>query len=246
MPMSSVFSAHDQQGADGALVLAQGKELIKSGSAQVDAESAGLALQGIMRSNKQRPTAWKLDALRKARDDCYAKASWQIDKSFVMVVSHTPAYAEAYLANRRDAAFAEAVFTMNDWLVGLQSREEFDSSRRHWNGGFPRFENGKQEAGAPDITSAAAGESLAEACRVAKALLGDLPRLQRYERALLANLHFLMSLQYNGPKTQHFVEAYRPSVLGAFHASHQDGNLKLDYTLHALCAMVQYLDTVVE
>ena len=63
---------------------------------------------------------------------------------------------------------------------------------------------------------------------------------------LLANLHFLMSLQYNGPKTQHFIEAYRPSVLGAFHASHQDGNLKIDYTVHPLCAMVQYLDTVVD
>jgi hypothetical protein len=232
----------EQQHADGSLFLSQGKELIKSGSVQVDAENAGLALQGIIRSNQQRPAAWKLDALRKARM-FYAKA-WQNDKSFALVVTHAPAYAEAFMQTK-DAGYAETVFAMNDWLVGLQYREEFDSSRKHWNGGFPRIENGQPQAGAPDISSASAGESLAEACRVAKAL-GDLPRLQRYERALIANLHFVMSLQYNGPKTQHFVEAYRPSVLGAFHASHQDGNLKLDYTLHPLCAMVQYLDTVVE
>jgi hypothetical protein len=232
----------EQQRADGALFLSYGKALIKSGSAQVDAENAGLALQGIIRSNKQRPAAWKLDVLRKART-FYAKA-WQEDRSLTLVVSHAPAYAEAYLQTK-DASFAETVFAMNDWLVGLQYREDAESPRRHWHGGYPRFENGKQQAGAPDISSALAGESLAEACRVAKSL-GDLPRLQRYERALIANLHFLMSLQYNGPKTQHFVEAYRPSVLGAFHASHQDGNLKIDYTLHPLCAMVQYLDTVVE
>ena len=69
---------------------------------------------------------------------------------------------------------------------------------------------------------------------------------ERYERALLHNLHFLMSLQYTGARTQHFVESFRPSINGAFHASHQDGNIRIDYTQHSLCAMVQYLDAVVD
>ena len=49
----------------------------------------------------------------------------------------------------KDAGFAETVFAMNDWLAGLQFREEFDSSRQqaYWAGGFPRFENGKQQTG---------------------------------------------------------------------------------------------------
>src|SRR5205823_6084595 len=78
----------------------------------------------------------------------------------------------------------------------------------HWLGGFQRFTEGKQTMAAPDIESALAAESLAEACRVARQA-GDLPRLQRYERALLLNLHFLMSLQYTIPRVQHFVS---PSV----------------------------------
>jgi hypothetical protein len=86
---------------------------------------------------------------------------------------------------------------------------------------------------------------LAEACRVAKHK-GDLPRLQRYERALLMNCHFAMGLQYTPAKTQHFVEPFRPMILGGFHASHQNGNLRIDYVQHPLCAMVQYLDTVLE
>jgi hypothetical protein len=55
-----------------------------------------------------------------------------------------------------------------------------------------------------------------------------------------------MSLQYTGNKTDHFVEKFRPWIQGAFYASPQDGNLRLDYTQHPLCAMVQYLDAVVE
>ncbi len=213
-----------------------------SGSGDVDAEPAGLALQGIIRSQKHRPAAWKIDMLRRARS--LYQATWQQMKGTALVCSHTPAYAEAY-AQTKDAVFAETVFAMNDWLIGLQYREEFDSPRRHWNGGFRRCRDGKIEQTTPDISSARCAESLAEACRVAR-LMGDLPRYERYERALLHNLHFLMSLQYTGARTQHFVESFRPSILGAFHASHQDGNIRIDYTQHSLCAMVQYLDAVVE
>ena len=207
-----------------------------------EVEGAGLALQGIIRSHKHRPAAWKLDLVRKARG--YYQPHWQENKNLATVVNHTPAYAEVYLLTK-DAGCKDAVFAMNDWLLGLQFSDDFDSSRKQWTGGFPRFQDGKQASGGPDISSAAAAESLAEACRVAKAV-GDLDRMRKYEQALSQNLGFLMSLQYTSAKTQHFVEAFRPSILGAFHASHQDGNLKLDYTQHPLSAMVQYLDTVIE
>src|SRR5262249_45474352 len=112
-------------------------------------------------------------------------------------------------------------------------------------GGFKRLRDGRVEATPPDISSAAAAESLAEACRVAKCA-GDLIKLRDYERALLLNVRFLMSLQYTMNNTKHFVDPFVPSILGAFHASHQDGNLRIDYTRPALCAMVQYLEKVVE
>lgn len=231
-----------QQKPDGLLFVTVGGNTLKSGSAELDAERAGWALQGIIRSQKHRPAAWKLDMLRRARTAYHA--AWNQAKNPATVCSHTPAYAEAY-AQTKDAAFADTVFAMNDWLIGLQYSEEFDSPRRHWNGGFRRCTAGKPEQSTPDISSARCAESLAEACRVAR-LMGDLPRYERYERALLHSLHFLMSLQYTGARTQHFVESFRPSILGAFHASHQDGNIRIDYTQHSLAAMVQYLDTVVE
>lgn len=230
------------QGSDGALFDADGSTPLKSASAEFDATQAGWALQAIIRSHKHRPAEWKRDMLRKARGHYHSL--WQANKSLAMVASHTPAYAEMYVQTK-EAAFAETVYAMNDWLIEQQYREEFDPSRKHWIGGFPRIQNGKVERVTPDIWTSLAAESLAEACRVAKHA-GDLPRAQRYERALLLNLRFVMSLQYTPLKAKHFVEAFRPEVLGAFHTSHQDGNVRLDYTQHALCAMVQYLDAVVD
>ena len=53
-----------------------------------------------------------------------------------------------------------------------------------------------------------------------------------------------LTLQYTEPNTQYFADWYRPRLAGAFHASHQDGNLRIDYTQHAVCALVQYLEYV--
>lgn len=231
-----------QQRPDGSLFVSVETGLVKSGSDEIDAEHAGWALQGIIRSYKHRPADWKVEMLRKARQFYFT--SWQQNKNSAIVCSHTPAYAEAFVRTN-DPAFKNAVFEMNDWLIGLQYPPDHDSARKHWAGGFKRMQGGKIDFAAPDIRSALAAESLVEACRVAKHT-GDLPRLQRYERALIENLHFLMCLQYTPAKTQHFVDPFRPSILGAFHASHQDGNLRIDYTQHALCAMVQYLDAVIE
>jgi hypothetical protein len=95
------------------------------------------------------------------------------------------------------------------------------------------------EAG-PQVSSAACAEGLAEACRVARQQ-GDLARYRRYRESLERCLQFVATLQYTDANTQHFADWYRPALVGGFHASHQDGNLRLDYTQHAVCALVQYL-----
>ena len=84
---------------------------------------------------------------------------------------------------------------------------------------------------------------MAEACRVAQAT-GDLEHYRRYGDALERCLQFLTTLQYTDANTTHFQAWYRPKLLGAFYASDQDGNLRIDYTQHAVCAMVQYLSYV--
>jgi len=81
----------------------------------------------------------------------------------------------------------------------------------------------------------------AEACRTAREM-GDVARHGRYRDALERCLQFLATLQYTEGNTQHFADWYRPRLVGAFHATHQDGNLRIDYTQHAVGALVLYLE----
>lgn len=230
-----------QQSADGLLLVAEAGDDAKAAAAEPHLHAAGLALHGIARSQRRRPVAWKLAMLRKARD-CYVPY-WKEHKNLPQTLSHAPAWAEAYLLTK-EQAYADAVFAMNDWLCGLQY-QQVDPQRKHWLGGFPTWSGGKAVAQAPDIHSAACAECLAEACRVARAT-GDLARYRRYRQALEQCLMFLTTLQYTPARTRHFVEEFRPAIAGAFHASHQDGNLRLDYTQHALSALTLYLEHAVD
>jgi hypothetical protein len=75
---------------------------------------------------------------------------------------------------------------------------------------------------------------------------GDIQRHPRYRQALERGLQFLQTLQYTEANCQHFAEWYRPEVVGGFYASHQDGTLRIDYTQHAVCALVGYLEQVAD
>jgi hypothetical protein len=168
---------------------------------------------------------------------------WKAAHNAPLAVSHTPAYAEAYFVTK-DAAFAESVFALNDWVCTLQYADG-DPRSKSFAGGFQPWGDGRALAVAPDIRSAACAESLAEACRVARAT-GDVARYQRYGQALERSLAFLLTLQYTPERARHYVEEFRPAVRGAFYASHQDGNLRIDYTAGPLMALTVYLDQVAE
>ena len=90
------------------------------------------------------------------------------------------------------------------------------------------------------ISSASYAEGLAEACRVAREQ-GDLAHYRQFSEALERCLQFLATLQYTEANTQHFADWYRPRLLGAFHVSHVDGNLRIDNTQHAVSALALYL-----
>jgi hypothetical protein len=201
----------------------------------------GLALYGLMLSQRHRAAAWKTEVVRKAFR--YYHPRWREHQNPALVPWHTAAYAEAYLLTG-DKALAAAVQEMNDWLCGLQYVQ---LDRRHplWLGGFMGWGDGKAAPVAPDAGSATYAESLAEGCRVARKV-GDATRYRRYREALENCLRYLTTLQYDEANSQHFADWYRPALLGGFHASHQDGNLRLDYTQHALCALVQYLTHVAQ
>jgi hypothetical protein len=201
----------------------------------------GPALYGLMLSQRHKPAAWKTEVVRKALD--FYLPWWRTHKSLALVPYQTAAYTEAYLLTK-EKVFADAVNEMNDWLCELQY-VQLDRNHPVWIGGFMRFIDGKPAAVAPEAGSGACAESLADACRVAHQN-ADLPRYKRYREALEQCLRFLTTLQYTEANTQHFADWYRPALLGGFHASHQDGNLRLDYTQHAVCALLHYVMYVAE
>ena len=229
--LTNYLRAHVQ--ADGSFAIADAKA-----KTEIIQQHTGTALHALMRSHAVRPAAAKIEAVRKAR--VYYHAWWKENKNSAMIPGHTAAYAEAYVATK-EKGFADCVFEMNDWLCGLQITN-VDARRAHWAGGFPAANS----TGAPDISSAAAAQSLAEACRVAR-LAGDASRLERYRTALENCLHFITTLQYSEGNTQHFADWYRQNVLlGGFHLSHLEGDLRIEYAHPAVAALVQHMKYVAE
>jgi hypothetical protein len=199
----------------------------------------GAALYGLMRSQQRRPAEWKTELVRKALG--YYAPWWRGHKNLAFVPWQTAAFAEAYLLTR-ERPFADFVNEMNDWLCELQY-DRLDPGHPQWLGGFMGWADGKAVPAAPRVTSACYAEGLAEACRVARQT-ADLARFQRYGEALERGLQFLVTLQYTEANTQHFNPWYRQRLLGGFHTSHQDGDLRIDHAQHAVCAMIQYLSYV--
>ncbi len=102
----------------------------------------GPALYGIVLSQRSRPAAWKLPAIRKAQE--HYLAYWRQHKNMAMPVWHSGAYTEAYLLTK-EPSYAAAVFEMNDWLCALQY-QQVDPARAAWVGGFPTWIDGKATA----------------------------------------------------------------------------------------------------
>ena len=116
--------------------------------------------------------------------------------------------------------------------------------RALWFGGFRSVQGGKGVETLPTSRSALYACALVAGCRVA-AERGDLTHHQRYTEAVERTLQFLTTLQYTDGVTQHFAPWYRPQLLGAFHATHLDGNIRLEDTQHAVTAIMGYLEHVV-
>jgi hypothetical protein len=222
-----------QQGADGAFVLTTGGD---AGDPEAINFYPGEALAGLLASHERRPQSWKIEGARKAfhfYHDC-----WHAHKNIAFTHWQSTAWTLAH-GLTKDASFAEFVNEMNDWLCTLQYAQ-LDPHHPLWLGGFMEWTDDRAAPQAPHAASAMVAESLAQACRLARQT-GDIQRYQRYRETLERSLQFLTTLQYSDANTQHFADWYRPVLVGGFHASHQDGNLRIDYTQHAVCALVDYL-----
>jgi hypothetical protein len=216
-----------------------------AGQTEVDPDAIhyypGEALYGLMRSQRYRPAAWKTDTVRRALP--FYQKWWRTHQTLALIPWQTAAYAEAYLLTS-EKPFADFVTEMNDWICDKQY-QQLDPRHPLWIGGFMEWSDGRALSVAPQINTAYFAEGLAEACRLTRRS-GDVARYQSYRDTLERALQFLATLQYTEGNTQHYADWYRPALLGAFHASHQDGNLRLDYSQHAVCAMLRYLEVTGE
>jgi hypothetical protein len=214
-------------------------EATASDSVEVISTYPPHALLGVVRSQKLRPAAWKLDVVRKAM--AAYRPWWREHKNTAFVPTATAVCVEAYLLGK-DALLADFAGEMNDWVCGLQY-DQIEARRALWFGGFVSCADGRKVESPPDISSAALAGSLAAAMRLAR-ITGDVERHRRYTDTLERALQFLTTLQYTDANTQHFADWYRTRLVGAFHPSHTDGNLRIDYTEKALTAMLGYLEDV--
>jgi hypothetical protein len=205
----------------------------------VDGCAAGQALCGLMASQRHRPDESKTKVVHNALGFYYAW--WKGHRNAELAASQSPAYAEAFLISKSQD-FADAVFDMNDWLCSLQY-SQLDPRHQEWWGGFRASSD---DAGVPHVHGSAYAVALAAGCRVARQV-GDAQRFDKqYRPALELWRTYVARLQYLEANTQHFDPAYRRKhLLGGFHASTEDGTLRIDFTAQAVGALLQYLDGVV-
>jgi hypothetical protein len=218
---------------------------LTGGSKQVQLEPdailnyPGQAILGLLQSHHQRPAPWKFESAGKALS--YYLEWWRGHKNLAMVPWLSAGFAEAFELSK-DRAMAEPVIEMNDWLCSLQYAE-LEPSHPLWAGGFMDWAEGRSVTAPPTIRSALYATALAQACRVTRRT-GDLTRYRRFREALERCLQFVSLLQYTDANTQHFADWYRNALVGGFHASQEDGTLRIDYTAQAVFAMVEYLEVV--
>jgi hypothetical protein len=196
------------------------------------------AVHGLVASLRNGQAAWKLEAIAKALPAC--RKQWQAGPSLARAAGLTPAFAEAF-ARTKDQAYADFVFAMCDWSCDFQYG--VDATQPAWVGGFKAVEHGKPALRAPDVSCAGNVGALALGCLVTLHAKDD-ARYRRYHEATELGCRFLTGLQYTDGNTGHFTPGYRTALIGGYHASLRDGNLRLDYNAQAVTALVTRLTCV--
>jgi hypothetical protein len=231
-----------QQRADGSIRYLDTDDPPKDTEPEILHTFPGLALHSVLASQRLRPAPWKIELARKALP--YYQAWWKARPCSGFVRCQSAAFAEAYLLTK-EPAFAQFVFALNDWVCSQQYSTS-TARQAPWVGGFrwvPEVKTAGWEMMPPQVESAMLAEGLIAACRVTRQV-PDAERFERYRTSLMGCMGFVMSLQFNDSNTLHFAPNYRSLVVGGFHTSHHDGNLRIDASQHAVCALIGYMEHV--
>jgi hypothetical protein len=208
----------------------------------VENEHPGAALYAILVGNRVAPAAWKVEVAKKGVE--FYRSAFRARPHPALVASLTPACAELFTQTKHADA-AAAAFEMNDWLCGLQVSGG-DPRTPQWAGGFRAVVDGRQTDAPPGPETGLYVQSLACACQLAR-LTPDLARYARYKPAVTDAVQFLCGTQYGEANTRHFEATFRANMLvGGFHLSPTDGNLRIDATASAVTGLVRFLGSGAE
>jgi aspartyl/asparaginyl beta-hydroxylase (cupin superfamily) len=164
----------------------------------------------------------------------YYRTWHQVNRNPAFVPWHTQAYCIVWQLTR-DGELADAVFTMNDWLMGVQQWEL--APHPDCQG---RFYDPSRPFGPPHASSTAVYlEGLADAVALARAI-GEHDRAASYRTAILRGLRSLFQLTLKDDVDMFYI-AKRDAVRGGVQTSEYDNAVRVDNVQHALTAIDKIL-----
>ncbi|GIW83515.1 MAG: hypothetical protein KatS3mg106_028 [Gemmataceae bacterium] len=205
-------------------------------------EHPGWALWAVASSHRHRPSSEKQELIRRGLR--HYRARFRANPHPLLAASLILAASE-WFAQTREAEAATAACEAADWLCTLQIPVT-DPRLPQWAGGFRQFRDGRLVEAPSGPETGLLVLALSAACQVTRQI-PDRDRFVRYATAVVDATRYLTGLQYTEANTRHFDNAFRMHMLiGAFHLSPRDGNIRLDATSHALLGLLRFLDSGAE
>jgi hypothetical protein len=135
----------------------------------------------------------------------------------------------------RESELADAVFAMNDWLLGVQQWET--APHPDCQG---RFHDPSRPFGPPHASSTAVYlEGLADAVALGRAV-GEHDRVDRYRTAIRRGLRSLSQLTFKDDVDMFYISK-REAVRGGVRTSEYDNAIRIDNVQHSLTALDKIL-----
>ena len=205
-------------------------------------EHPGWALWAVASSYRYRPSSEKQELIRRGLR--HYRARFRANPHPLLAASLILAASEWFIQTQ-EAEAATAVCEAADWLCTLQIPVT-DPRLPQWAGGFRQFRDGRLVETPSGPETGLLVLALSAACQVTRQI-PDRDRFGRYATAVVDATRYLAGLQYTEANTRHFDNAFRAHMLiGAFHLSPRDGNIRLDATAHALLGLLRFLDSGAE
>ncbi len=160
----------------------------------------------------------------------------------LLAATLTPAATELYFQTKLPDA-ATAAFEMNDWLCAIQINGN-DPRTPQWAGGFRVIADGRATDAPPGAADTGRYVSSLSCAYQLTRVVGDAAREEKYKPAVADAVQFLCGMQFLETNTRHFEDTFRAKMLmGGFHQSPTDGDLRIDATACAVSGLLRYLSS---